>query len=68
MKKKTKEVEVVAEKSLRLNAEVIAKQLDKNDVCNWIVIEGLKKFNEGGKLGKNMENFLTHIGVLEYSK
>lgn len=68
MKRKTKEVEVVAEKSLRLNAEVIASQLDKDDVCNWIVIEGLKKFNEGGKLGKNMEHFLTHIGVLEYSK
>jgi len=68
MKKKTKEVEVVAEKSLRLNAEVIANQLDKDDVCNWIVIEGLKNFNQGAKLGKNMENFLTHIGVLEYSK
>lgn len=68
MKKKTKEVEVVAEKSLRVNAEVVAKQLDKHDICNWIVIEGLKKFNEGGKLGKNMEYFLTHIGVLEYSK
>ena len=66
--KESKNVEVVSEKkSLRLNNEAIATQLDKDDVCNWLVIEGLKKFNEG-KLGKNMENFLIHIGVLEYSK
>jgi hypothetical protein len=55
-------------KKLVQNHENVAKQLDKDDFCNWIVIEGLKQFSQGKPLGKNMVNFLTYLGVLEYTK
>lgn len=55
-------------KKLAINNEVVYKQLDTEDICNWLVIEGLNQFNQGKPLGKNMTNFLTHIGVLEYTK
>lgn len=52
-------------KKATLNQEAISKQLNKDSVYNWLVIKGLEKFNEG-KLGKNMEHFLSTIGVIEY--
>ena len=52
-------------KKATLNQEAISNQLNKESVYNWLVIKGLEKFNEG-KLGKNMEHFLSTIGVIEY--
>lgn len=56
----------MAKKKLVINNDILTKQLDKDEpIYNWIVIAGLKQFNEG-KIGKQMTNFLTFIGVLEY--
>ena len=61
MKTKNKKVQLV------VNAEAVAAQLSTDSVYNWIIVEGLNKFNEG-KMGKNTEYFLTTMGVLEPSK
>jgi hypothetical protein len=53
---------------MKLNTEKVTNQLNKNDICNWVVIEGVKKINQGNKIGKNMEYFLIHLGILEYIK
>ncbi len=47
-----------------INAEKLAEHLSTHSVYNWIISAGIEKFNQG-KLGKNMENFLTTVGVLE---
>lgn len=54
-------------KQLVVNAEVVSTQLSTKSYYNWIIVEGLNKFNEG-KIGINMEIFLTTIGVLEQAK
>lgn len=52
-------------KKATLNQEAIANQLNKDSVYNWLVVKGIEKFNQG-KIGKNMEYFLSNIGIIEY--
>lgn len=53
------------ETKLKTNNQNIYKLLSKNEVSNWIASEGLIKFEQGEKLGKNMEYFLKLNGLLE---
>lgn len=60
-KSKNKKVQLV------VNDEAVATQLSTDSSYNWIIVEGLNKFNEG-KIGKNTEYFLTTMGILEPAK
>lgn len=41
----------------------LIEQLDTNDVCNWLIIEGVKKFQIGTS-GKLMDDFLIYMNIL----
>ena len=50
---------------LKINETTLMNQLEKNDMRNWIIIEGIKRHREGQKLGKNMKTFLRIMGIID---
>ena len=47
-----------------INQEVLNEQLSKDSVMNWIITEGVNQVKEGKPIGKNMEYFLQHMGII----
>ena len=53
-------------KEIVINHGIVADLISREVVYNWIVAKGLQQISEGKTLGRNMEYFLTVIGVIEY--
>lgn len=62
--KKTKPTQ----ESYVLDKDALTQQLLRDDTCNWIIEVGVKKFNEGETLTKNMLSFLELMKILNKNK
>ena len=51
-------------KTYIINGSTLAKQLAKNDSCNWVIETGVKQFKSGQIPGKLMIAFLEQINIL----
>jgi hypothetical protein len=57
-----------ANASYSLDRDVLTRQLLRDDTCNWIIEAGVKKFNDGEILEKNMLLFLEYMKILNKNK
>jgi len=56
------------EANYSLDKDLLTRQMLRNDTFNWIIEVGVKKFNEGETLEKNMLAFLEHMKILNKNK
>ena len=48
---------------LKINGARLTEHLATDNVYNWLIVEGIKKFQAGAS-GKLMDAFLIHQGIL----
>lgn len=56
------------EENYSLDKDLLTRQMLRNDTFNWIIEVGVKKFNDGETLEKNMLAFLEHMKILNKNK
>ena len=55
----------MGKQKLKINEENLLTQLEKEDMRNWLIVEGVKQYREGKKIGKNMKTFLRIMGIID---